>query len=65
MAGFVSGNGGFMLQSESDVIEPLQQTVPHEVVDRKGCRESSVIMHPPLLEVDSDLIALHLSSPSH
>src|SRR5579862_7618030 len=60
MPRFVGGNVRFVLQSQSDVVETIQQAVAHEVVDLEVGGESPIVVDPALLEIDGQLIAILL-----
>ena len=42
----------FMLQSQSNIIEPVEQAMPDKVVDRKLCRKSLIVAHFALFQVN-------------
>src|SRR5713226_4169102 len=54
----VRGNLRLVLLRQSDVIEPLHQTVTVKVVYHKRSREALIILHHATLEIDRDLITL-------
>src|SRR5579871_5720591 len=57
MPSFVGGDVSLVLQSETDIVEPIQQAVAHEVVDLEAARETLIVVDLALLQVDGQLIA--------
>ena len=45
-----------MLQSQSNIIQPVQQTMPHELIHRKLSGKPLLIPHFTLLQIDGDLV---------
>ena len=52
----VSGDFGFMLQGESNFIQPLQQAMAGKFVDLEGSGKSMPVVHLALFEIDGDFV---------
>ena len=44
MQGFVRCNFCFVLQGETDIVQPVEQAMAHEIVDRELRREAAIVM---------------------
>jgi hypothetical protein len=47
-----------MLQREPDIVQPIQQTVAHEFIDRKLRAKALIVAHLALLQVDRELVVV-------
>src|SRR5581483_2515203 len=56
MPRLIGSDLGLVLEGETDVIEPLQQTVPGELIDRKACIQTVRVVHGTFFEINGDLI---------
>src|SRR5258708_25976289 len=62
---FVRGNRGFVLQGEPNIVQAVQQAVPHELINLKLGAKSSIIVHLPLLQFNGEFIAVDLDCSPH
>jgi len=57
MSGLIIGDGGFVLEGQSDIVETVKQAVTRELVSRKTRREASSIIDRALFEIDRQLVS--------
>src|SRR4030088_1214331 len=65
MPRFVGSDLRFMLQSETDVVEPIQQAMSDEFIDGKLRAESGVVSHLALFQVNRDVVVVNLAGSAH
>src|ERR1700692_211950 len=62
---FVSGNFAFVLQGKPDVIQTIQQAMPHEFVDRELRAKTLFVAHLALFQIDDEFVIFFLASAPH
>ena len=65
MSRFIRGDFRFMLQRESDVVQPVQQAVPGEFIHGEGCRKAAPILHALRFKINGELVALNFLGAMH
>lgn len=65
MRGLIRDDFFFMLQREANVVETVQQTMSHKLVDWKFGAESLVVADFTFFEIDGDLIVVDLLRAAH
>ncbi len=55
----------FVLQRKSDIVQPIEQTVAHEFIDREFSAKALIVPHLALLQVNRELIIVDLAGTPH
>src|SRR5579872_3666310 len=61
----VRGDFRFVLKGEADVVQSVQQTVPHELVDRELRAEIAIVTNLTLFQINHNLIFVDLLRALH
>ncbi len=65
MQRFIRGDFAFVLQGQSNVVQPIQQAVAYEFIDGKLCAQAVIVADFAPLQVDGKFIILELSGAPH
>lgn len=65
MRRLVSRDIRVVLERKPNIIETIQQAMPHEVIDRKARMESPIVAHLGFFQIDGERIVVDLIRPLH
>ncbi len=54
-----------MLQGKPNIIQPIQQTMPHKFIDRKLSAKPLLVPHLALLQINGELVIINLKGAPH
>lgn len=62
---FVISDLRFMLQCQTNVIQPIQKTMSYKFINREVGEESMVVAHLAFLEIDRHFVVVDVLRPHH
>jgi len=65
MPRLIRGDLRFVLQRKSDIVQPIEQAVAHEFIDREFSAKALIVPHLALLEVNRQLVVFDIAGPPH
>ena len=65
MPSLIFRNLRLVLQSEPDIVQPVEQAMPHEFIDWELRAKTLIVSHLALLQVNRELVIAKIAGPPH